>query len=649
MNRLVIVLAALIVLLTFAAAAKAETKVLRVAFDRNLPPFSQQNESGNMTGFTLDLLRAVAARSGYQLEYVPVDWEDAIAMLHDGKVDVVAGMKYTSARDELFDFTESFFTMSDVLIVPKTNTTIHTINHLKEKVVAVQRAGTAIELTESVRRVKTLVAFSEPEALEYLLIGRSDAFIGNRWTAEAILRKANLWDEYETRSGMINPTDYAFAVKEGNVTLLHSLNEGLEMIYRDGTYSRVYSQYFEPYSEHVTDFWKKMVFGLITLIGTVTMVLFLSFVWNKRLQAEVRRQTVVLADTLSFQRTVLDNMESGIISLDTEGKVTLVNRVAQELLQLDKRVDGASLHDSVPFLPFIRALPDAGEQLEGEFQFGQGSERVLHYHVTSFLNRTGASAGWIISLQDRTEQKQLQTRLITQEKMRALGQLVAGIAHELRNPLTAIKTFVELLPRKLDDSRFREEFLRYVPVEVERMNKILQDLLDYSRAKPKQSDRVGLSQLIDSVIGLFSNRLEAEKIAVMIDVDPQISVRGHQDQLKQIVINLVLNAIEAMNGSAVRQLRLEAKRENKEIRLEITDSGEGMDDEKLAQLFQPFYTTKAQGIGLGLYLCQKIMTEHDGRILVRSKAGEGSTFSLCFPDGQFVDQTKRGEPDCINC
>jgi len=629
-KRLLHCLVMMLFILAPVQLAKAETKVLRVAFDRNLPPFSLQDENNNMTGFSLDLLRAVAAQSGYELEYVPVDWEEAIKLLHTGKVDVVAGMKYTSARDEWFDFTESYFTMSDVLIVPKTNSTIQAMNHLKEKVVAVHRGGTALELTESVRRVKTLVAFSEPEALHYLMIDRADAFIGNRWTAELTLRKANRWDEFEMRSGMMNPTDYAFAVREGNVGLLHDLNEGLAMIYRDGTYSSIYSHYFEPYSTHLTDIWKKTVIGLAALVGAVFMGLLFIFFWNKRLQAEVNKQTAALADMLSFQRTVLDNMESGIISVDTRRTITLMNRVAQELLPLDKQARGRTLQETLPHLPFVHALPEVGEQTEGEFVLEQGGNRVLHYYITAFLNRFGEPAGWIISLQDRTEQKQLQARLITQEKMRALGQLVAGIAHELRNPLTAIKTFVEMLPRKVDDLRFREEFLRYVPTEVERMNKILHDLLDYSRTKPRERGWVDVGKLIDSVIGLFARRLATEGIEVEADVRAGVWVNGDKGQLKQVLINLVLNAIEAMTDHPHKLLRIEFRDDGERIVLELSDTGEGMDEAKMAQLFQPFYTTKGQGIGLGLYLSKKIIVEHGGDIQVRSKCGEGSTFTLHF-------------------
>jgi signal transduction histidine kinase len=611
--------------------ALAEGKVLRVAFDKALPPFSSVDENGDVSGFNIDLMNAIASRYDYEVEYVPLEWEDAVDYLKNGKVDVVVGMKYTSRNELIFDFSESFFTMSEVLLVPKQDKQIYTLNQLKEKVVAVQRGSTGVDLLESVRRVKMLLSFNQPDALENLVLGRADAFIGNRWTAEYVLRKENKWDDFVTRSGLINPTDYSFAVREGNYELLQTLNEGLNQMYRDGTYTRLYSHYFEPYSAHATDFWRKLVIGLLVVMSMVVIGLVMIFTWNKRLQAEVRRQTAVLADTLAFQGKVLDNTESAILSLDVSGHITLVNQVARQLLQLHEDVLGRRLSDLLPQLPVDEALQaKTRQQMEGECSWERGTVRTFHYYIAPFDNAMDEHAGWIVSLQDRTEQKHLQARLIAQEKMRALGQLVAGIAHELRNPLTAVKAFVELLPKKLDDLRFREELLRYVPEEVERMNRILEDLLDYSRSKPMQMQDVRLLELVESVVGLFAKRLSNERVELVVDIPVETHIWADRGRIKQVLINLILNAVEAMAPKQEKRLTIRARQQGTAILLTVSDTGEGMELSEIPHLFQPFYTTKSQGIGLGLYLSEKIMREHGGRIDVRSVRGEGSTFELRF-------------------
>lgn len=529
--------------------AKAEEdRVLAVAFDKDLPPFSSVDENGNPTGFDIDLIRNVAEIRGYKIVFLPMHWEETMDQLQQGKVDVVLGMQYTSARDAVFDFSESYFTMSEVLIVPKTDKSISNLHDLKEKVVSLQKGDAGIELLESVRRVKTVVSFSQPEALELLFLGRADAFIGNRWTAEYYLKKNNLQNQYVTRTGMINPSDYAFAVREGNYRLQNELNLGLAELHKNGTYGRLYSQYFEPYSFYAVGSWRKLVYGLSIVIGVVLIVLVIGFLWNQRLKTEVRRHTLALADNLAFQKQVLDNVDNGIISISPQGNTMLINDVACDLLAVKGDVLGVALSQYFPQFPIKEALEQGRlKKYQGELHLEDETGRILHYYMAPLTNGAGDFTGWIISLQDRTEQKHLQARLITQEKLRALGQLVAGIAHELRNPLTAIKTFSELLPKKLDDSRFRAELVQHVPEEVERMNRIVEDLLDYVREKPIQTRWENLSAIVRSVLGLFEKRMKSENIRVAADLPPEIQVLADRGRIKQVLINLILNAIEAMS------------------------------------------------------------------------------------------------------
>ncbi|WP_235846946.1 transporter substrate-binding domain-containing protein [Neobacillus soli] len=507
----------LIVFLTFLLfpqlAEAQDTHVIRVGFDQSLPPLSYLDQKEEAAGFDIELIRKVAEHQGYQLQFIPLELEDAIQMLKEGQLDVIVGLKYTSTRNSFFDFSDSYLTMSDAVVIPSNSRDFSGMNDLKEKVAAVQREDSVITQLESIRGSEVLEAFNQPDALDMLFLGRADVFLGNRWTAEYVLQNADKQKHYRIRTGLIPPSDYAFAVRKGNYKLVNVLNKGLVETHHNGTYEHLYSQYLEPYSGLAIGWWRKLVYGLLIVMGIIFTILIGSFIWNKRLHKEVNRQTEAL---------------------------------------------------------------------------------------------------------------------LAQEKMRALGQLVAGIAHELRNPLTAIKTFVELLPRKMDDPRFRAELVRHVPEEVERMNRIIEDLLDYSREKPMHRKWGNLLELVQSVTDLFMKQIRSEGIELEIDIPPSLEVFMDRGRIKQVLINLVLNAIEAMAHTKEKRLTFHVSTEGPMQILAIADSGKGIAKEDALHLFQPFYTTKNQGIGLGLYISQKIMKEHGGRIEVKSTKNTGTTFSLFF-------------------
>ncbi|MEH7547462.1 transporter substrate-binding domain-containing protein [Neobacillus vireti] len=614
------------------AEAKGE-HVIRVGFDKSLPPLSYVDQKGKAAGFDIELFSHIAAHQRWKVKYIPLELDDAIQKLRAGQLDVVVGMKYTNTRGTYFDFSDSYLTMSDALVVPTKIRDISGLDNLKGKVVALQRGDTVITQLEGVRRSEMLVAFNQPDALDMLFLGRADVFLGNRWTAEYILEKSNNQRNYRIRNGLVPPSDYAFAVRKGNYTLLNELNEGLVDLHHDGIYERLYSQYLEPYSGLDLGWWRTLVYGLLAFLGFIVIILAGSFYWNKRLKKEVRKQTIALADSLAFQTEVLDSVDNGILSFDLEGRVTLINHVARSLLGNKGEIAETFILDCLPELPFHQVMAEL-RMLQGEVQLNDGSGRILHYYIAPLNNGAGEQVGGILSLQDRTEQKNLQARLISQEKLRALGQVVAGIAHEIRNPLTAIKTFVELLPKKLDDSRYRAELVRHVPEEVERMNRIIEDLLSYSKEKPMKREWENLQEIVHSVTDFFKKKIRTEAVKLEMDISPDLAVCIDRDRIKQVFINLILNAMEAMAYTEEKRLTFLARLEGQRLCLEIADTGTGIGEQDVDQLFEPFYTTKSQGIGLGLYICRKIMQEHGGWIEVKSIKGKGTVFKLFFAEGR---------------
>ncbi|MEK5393897.1 transporter substrate-binding domain-containing protein [Margalitia sp. FSL K6-0131] len=637
MRYLCLILLFITVLLfpSFSLDAKAkEVHVIRVGFDKDAPPLSYLGPKGEASGFEIELIQNIATQQGYKIKFFPLELDDAIEMLKEGKLDLIAGLEYTSTRDTFFDFSDTYLTIPKTVVIPSSIRDISSVNDLKGKVVAVQRDDTVISQLENIRGSEMLETFNQLDAMDMLFLGRADVFLGNRPTVEYILQHTKNRMNYRVRTGLIPPSDYAFAVREGNYKLLKDLNNGLAALHRNGTYERLYSQYLEPYGALEIGWWRKLVYILLILTGVIFAILVGIFYWNKRLKKEVNRQTAALADSYAFQSKVLDSVDNGILSFNPRGSIILINHIASNLLGIRGNPSETNIFDFLPQLPLQKVM-EIGEQrmLHGEIHLDDGTDRILQYYIASLQNGIGEIVGGILCIQDRTEQKHLQARLIAQEKMRALGQLVAGIAHEIRNPLTAIKTFTEMLPRKINDPRFQSELVQHVPEEVERMNRIIEDLLDYSREKSMNLEWINLNELVQSITGLFKKQFHNEGIETEIHIPTTINVLMDPNRIKQVLINLVLNATQAMKESKKKQLRFHAAINKQLIQVDITDSGVGIKEQDIPHLFQPFYTTKSQGIGLGLYICQKIMQEHGGHIEVNSTKYKGTTFTLFFING----------------
>jgi len=224
-------------------------------------------------------------------------------------------------------------------------------------------------------------------------------------------------------------------------------------------------------------------------------------------------------------------------------------------------------------------------------------------------------------------------RLLVQERMAAAGQIASGMAHEIKNPLAAIKTFSEFLPEKYDDPVFREKFFRIVPAEIQRINKIVQELSMFARPSPLQLQPIRLIPLIEDTLSLLSNQCLKQGVTVHAAFrDDGHVVQADPQQLKQVLLNLLLNSLEAMAQGG--RLEVSTSVEGSRLTLRIADTGSGISPELQRRIWDPFFTTKARGMGLGLAIVKGIVERHGGEITLSSAPGQGTTVQLQLPTSQ---------------
>ncbi len=341
----------------------------------------------------------------------------------------------------------------------------------------------------------------------------------------------------------------------------------------------------------------------------------------------------------AYTDNILSSMTNGLITVDSEMRiVTLNERAAQILGKRKEECEGASIaHVLGTPHPLYGIMAETSEKerevFHSEIEMKKDGVSIWLTVSTSILtDGEGKQIGVLAVFEDITEIKALEERLRQADRLAALGTLSAGLAHEIKNPLSAIKTFVQLLPRKLENPSFMEKFHATVPREIDRINQLVEDLLELTRKKKRTFVPLNINSLIHQVINLYSEEMKRREIRFEDHLDRNLPfIEGDSETLYRAFSNLTINAIQAMpeGGSLTVTSRYDSL--SSQIQITFRDTGIGMDEETSKNLFNPFFTTKDRGVGLGMALAHKIIEDHQGTIEVTSEKGKGTAFVLNLP------------------
>jgi two-component system sporulation sensor kinase A len=252
---------------------------------------------------------------------------------------------------------------------------------------------------------------------------------------------------------------------------------------------------------------------------------------------------------------------------------------------------------------------------------GQTRKAEVQLIPTTFKNRKV----YQIIIKDVTGQKKTEEKLQNAEKLSVVGQLAAGIAHEIRNPLTAIKGFTQLLYEE-----HKGDFAEVILSELERIEGIVNDLLVLAKPQITEMEETCLTNVVKSVITLLNSQAVMENIVIELTQSPgEFYVKCEKDKIKQVLINIIKNSIEAMPAGG--KINVDIRQEDHSVIISVEDEGIGIPEERLAKLGEPFYSTKEKGTGLGIMICKKIIKNHGGNLYIHSRENEGTTVRITLP------------------
>ncbi|ACY17315.1 two-component system sensor histidine kinase NtrB [Haliangium ochraceum] len=350
-------------------------------------------------------------------------------------------------------------------------------------------------------------------------------------------------------------------------------------------------------------------------------------------RASLASQRDVTADLYTLHEDIVRCLSSGLVTVDRDGRVLTINQEACDILGIDAgETVGRPLLEIMPGIDEL--LAEVGNQYilrrrDLELLRPGAEEKYLGLSVSPLRNNLDEIIGGIVNFQDLTEVRDMERQMRRAERLAVVGTLAAGVAHEIRNPLAAISGSIELLqtmPSVDEDNRM---LMDIVTREIERLDNLIRDLLDYTNPRPRELLGFDAAELVRETVQVFEQDRSFERVslrAVALEVAPVVADPG---QIRQVLWNLLRNAAEAARSVVTATVRCDSQPAL--VVIEVDDDGDGIASENLERIFDPFFTTKSEGSGLGLATCHSIVREHGGDIRAENLPGGGTRFSVILP------------------
>ncbi|WP_243371824.1 ATP-binding protein [Geotalea sp. SG265] len=342
--------------------------------------------------------------------------------------------------------------------------------------------------------------------------------------------------------------------------------------------------------------------------------------------------------------SIVSTLNSGLLTINEEGNIRVFNPFAEVLTGINQ--DSAYDRHLVEVIPgFSNFMDKFYEPIQGEIDFfdESGKRKIFGFKSVPLTDKDGSVMGVILDFQDLTQYKQMEAKLKRADRLAAVGELSARMAHEIRNPLASISGAVQLIAQSDDTCPKDKQLLNIVLRETDRLNELIRDFLEYARPTPPAKVQLNLEALIADLSSLLKADHRFAGISISTHIPAGTLIVFDLQQCKQVFWNLLVNAAEALTGQGEIDVRVEIINDSVSgvaigdvVKVEVSDNGIGMNPQDVGSVFEPFFTTKPNGTGLGLATVYRIIESHGGIILVDSKPGYGTNFTVFLPQSAGV-------------
>ena len=375
---------------------------------------------------------------------------------------------------------------------------------------------------------------------------------------------------------------------------------------------------------------------VINLVAITSIGVLSSYLSEQIHRSDLQKEELRLdlEDLMALHEHILASMNNGLITCDREWNIVYINPYGTKILNIDfKTARTKQLMDLVDGIE--EYLHTSDNRFDIHVRNQSGSIQILHFRISPLRPRLHQVPGYVILFDDVTRVRELEAKMLAEHRLVTIGKLAAVVAHEIRNPQASISGAMQILSSKFQTTEDGQKLISIVLRETERLNQWITDLLNYARPAKAKLIPLDICKLGNRVLELFRMNQAAKDIDITFSCD-DAWINGDEERLSQVMTNLLNNAVEAIHEAGITngKIIITVRSVNKEIVCRIEDNGPGIREEDMQQVFQPFFTTKKTGTGLGLSVVEQVILEHQGRINVRKSELGGACFQITFPEVQ---------------
>ncbi|MGO1470818.1 MAG: two-component system sensor histidine kinase NtrB [Tissierella sp.] len=395
------------------------------------------------------------------------------------------------------------------------------------------------------------------------------------------------------------------------------------------------------YAPHISIFGSGLSITLLNQYLEMVLFLTIGYITGKLVETDYEKQKklenkiIEITKLQNYTKNIVDSINSGVLSLDTNFNITSINKEGEKIFGV-KEVLGSNILKIFD----EKYIDDIFNQAKIQrTQFAninskiniEGIEKYLVLTVTPLFNILNKLQGLVVIIQDKSKEKNLEAQAIRSDRLVAVGELATGIAHEIRNPMGIIKTISQTLQEENDNEDLLEG-LEIIIKEIDRANRVIDGILNFAKPIGNEMKEVSLNALLEEVVNITNKYVKKQNVIIELYLEDEINIIADKEKLMQVFINLIFNASQAMAMDG--KIIITTVTRDSGVNISFKDTGIGIKKEDIKKLFNPFFTTKEKGIGLGLSVSDRIIQDHNGYMIIDSIEGEGTQVDIYLPLGK---------------